>query len=381
MGTSLRLESRLRSTKLMAVMTIAVIALCLRTAGSVLDHSGATLVGDVLIVFGLLIPSLSNALQLKEMEPAPALSHALFRWAAGIAYVGWTILCISALWLGTSAPEGVTWRTALFDPLVAGTGLLWLCVASAVIALCLILYAIATLSVRLGYRANRNDSLHQTALTAQAVVTCLCAPILLLVSLLAITERVLHLGIFPAESTLTIQLGWLALHPLLLSSLLPVLGLVLDSFGVASGRATRLAQIALWSVALCFVLSSGQNAFDAGISELVAISSSFYALLTCAPLLTLFVMGCEAAARALRLQPWPMRLRLSALALLVCAAFLLLALRAALPALSMGFDIVLFGAYGRTLLLCLVLLGLALSVSSWGPQRPDSTEQATPSPA
>jgi hypothetical protein len=64
------------------------------------------------------------------------------------------------------------------------------------------------------------------------------------------------------------------------------------------------------------------------------------------------------------------------LCLVGCAAFLPLALSAALPPLSLGFDIVLFGSHGRTVLLGLVLLGLALSVFSIRTDSTDSAEQA-----
>lgn len=379
MGTSLRTLPRLQLAYLAAVFTVAVVALCLRAAGALLDHLGVRLAGDVLIVFGILIPSLSIMRRFKDHDPLPPSSLHLSRIAIVLADVGWTVLCISAVQLGTSAPVGATWRSAFFDPLIAGSGLLTLCVASAVIALSLIVYAIEAILSRYRSWPACQDSLYHTALMAQSFVTCLCAPIWLLVSLLAIGERVLHLEILSTESSLTTHLGWVALHPLLLSALLPIMGLALDSFGVTSALPKRLARLALWSFALLSVLSYGQNAFDAGLSELHAIIASFYAVLACAPLLTLFAMGCEAAVQALGRRKWPLKQYLSVLCLVGCAAFLPLALSAALPPLSLGFDIVLFGAHGRTVLLCLVLLGLALSVLSIRTDSTDSAEQTVPS--
>ena len=376
MGTSLRTLPKLQLTHLVAVTTVAVVALCLRAAGALLDHSGARLAGDVLIVFGLLIPSLSIMRRFKDHDPLPPSSFLRSRIAIVLADVGWTVLCISAVQLATSAPVGATWRSAFFDPLIAGSGLQTLCIASSVISLSLIVYAIEAVLSCYRSRSACHDSLYRTALMAQAVLTCLCAPVLLLVSLLALGERVLHLGILSTESTLTTQLGWIALHPLLLSALLPILGQTLDSFGVTAFLSKRLARLALWSFALLSILSYGQNAFDAGLSELHAILASFYAALTCAPLLTLFAIGCEAAVRALGRRKWPLKQYLSVLCLVGCAAFLPLALSAALPPLSLGFDIVLFGSHGRTVLLGLVLLGLALSVLSIRTDSTDSAEQA-----
>jgi hypothetical protein len=233
-----------------------------------------------------------------------------------------------------------------------------LCAATAVLAIGLVLGAIDALSLD-RRRATGRATLHRFALRVQACVICVSAPLLLLASLLALTERTLGLGIWMAGSSLTLHVGWFALQPLLLSSLLPMWALMADALDVTQPRSLRAVQVALWLYAALSVCSAAQNAYASGISELDAVLTSFFAVLASIPLLTIPAVAVVSAAQPPPGPPRRLAERLGLLSLLLTALFFLLSTGAALPAISTGLDLTLFGWLGRTLLLLVLILGAA----------------------
>lgn len=358
MDTPRLTHSPLRNAYLVVLLALGTGAIGLRSVGMLLHQPGMTLAADVLIAFGLLLPA-SALSQLGTSLREPALPRSGLSWASWIVLdIGWTLVCASAIQLGLQAPRGVTWLTALFDPSLPTAGLTTLCAATAVLAIGLVLGAIDALSLDRRRAAGR-ATLHRFALRVQACVICVSAPLLLLASLLALIERTLGLGIWTAGSSLTLHVGWFALQPLLLSSLLPMWALMADALDVTQPRSLRAVQVALWLYAALSVCSAAQNAYASGISELDAVLTSFFAVLASIPLLTIPAVAVVSAAQPPPGPPRRLAERLGLLSLLLTALFFLLSTGAALPAISTGLDLTLFGWLGRTLLLLVLILGAA----------------------
>ncbi len=356
MDTSRNTHSPLRSAHLIVLLAIGTGAIGLRSTGMLLHQSGVTLAADVLITFGLLLPASAFSQLWTSLRDAAPPRSGLSRASWIVLDISWTLVCASAIQLGLQAPRGVTWLSALFDPSLPAAGLTTLCAAAAVLAIGLVLGAIDALALS-RKRAAGLTTLHRFALRLQACVICISAPLLFLASLLALLERTLGLGIWTAGSSLTLHVGWFALQPLLLSSLLPMWALMADALDVTQPRSVRAVQVALWLYAALSVCSAAQNAYAAGISELDTVVTSFFAVLGSISLLTIPAVAVVSVAQPPMGPPRLLAERMGLLSLLLTALFFLLSTTAALPVLSLGLDLTLFGWLGRTLLLLVLILG------------------------
>lgn len=197
------------------------------------------------------------------------------------------------------------------------------------------------------------------AIYSRSLVAAFAAPVAALAMVLLLLERNAGLGLFwgsaGGDPLLFQHVFWFALHPLLVTSLLPALGMVLQA--TQSAGATPAQRAALYVASGASLLAWGQHLHAS--SALHAITVSAYAMIAVAPLTFLAVQ----AARAV-----PSYLDRRGLPLLAAAAVTLLAasvggreLLATVPSVWIGLDFMLFGTLGIALLALTVIAGLLAS--------------------
>ena len=202
------------------------------------------------------------------------------------------------------------------------------------------------------------------ALHGRALAVALAAPLLGVLVLMSLAERAFGAGLFDAalggDPLLHRHLFWLALHPLLVTALLPALGLVFEVLAGAPGAATARQRWSFVAFALLSPLGWGQHLIASGVSAYSAMVFSAWALLGLLPLFWLVIDAARRVSGVTSASPGRVSGALGLLA--VSLAFLAVGLRAGSLALAAGLDVVLFGQLGLGLLV--VLAGGALVLGS-----------------
>ncbi len=201
------------------------------------------------------------------------------------------------------------------------------------------------------------------ALYGRALAAALAAPLLCVLALTTLAERAFGIGLFDAalggDPLVHRHLFWLALNPLLVTAMLPALGLVFEVLaGDTTAPATRRQRWSFVAFALLSPLGWGQHLIASGVSAYSAMVFSAWALLGLLPLFQLLI---DAARRVAGLSAASPGVAAGALGLLFASlAFLAVGLRAGSLAVAAGLDVVLFGQLGLGLLVGLSGGALAL---------------------
>jgi cytochrome c oxidase subunit 1 len=241
--------------------------------------------------------------------------------------------------------------------------------------------ALTTINAMATIHVGRNQELpwHRlpagvVAIYCRSVVAGSCAPVAALAMVLLLLERHAGAGLFwgaaGGDPLLFQHVFWFALHPLLVTSLLPALGMVLQA--TERGGATRAQRAALYVATGASVLAWGQHLH--GSSPLHAITVSVYALVAIPPLAYLATQAARAMVTSGGLRGVP--LMAAAVVTLLAATFGGRELMAAVPSLSVGLDLMLFGTVGLALLALTVLAGLVVGWTPSAPRWPMSSASA-----
>lgn len=212
--------------------------------------------------------------------------------------------------------------------------------------------------------ALRDAPLLAWALYGRALAVAVAAPLLCVLALTTLAERLFGVGLFDAalggDPLVHRHLFWLALHPLLVTALLPALGLVFEVLsGSKTAPATRRQRWSFVAFALLSPLGWGQHLIASGVSSYSAMVFSAWALLGLLPLFQLLI---DASRRVAGLSAPPRGVAAGALVLFLASlALLAMGLRAGSLAVAAGLDVVLFGQLGLGLLVLLAGGALALA--------------------
>lgn len=325
---------------------------------------------DLVAVLVLVVPALAAILgtwALPERLGARGLAFPRLQLAAFHLYAVSVLLLVAALAL---RDDGLHTRWLLFmayDASVTGRWVVALLGAVLTLGVSLIFSSLNALATVHGMKRRGLGfgglSPLVWGLYAHAVVVAVAAPVLCTTAILTLAERGLGLGLFtPAnggDALLYRHLFWFGMHPLLLTSVLPALGLALEVLarrGDAPPAATPMQRRAMLGLALLAPLGWGQHAFATGMSAYAAMVFSFFALLAVGPLVYLLV----SAARTFGGAPAARRpAALPALAVVaLVTALAALAMAAGSVGVAASFDVVLFGRLGVDLLVGVTAAGL-----------------------
>lgn len=335
--------------------------------------AAALSLSDLLVVFGVVLPSATPVIAGLRLQPALGARGLAFPRVFNLGfwlYLAGVLLLVIPAVLHEPGMVRTSWLlSSAYDPATTGPSAYGVLAGVALIAGSLVLTSI---NVLVSVHALRRRGLTWTQLPlgvwggyAHSLAALVAAPLMLATVLLAAAERALGLGvILPAmggDPTLFLHLYWGGMHTLLLSgAVVPVLGLSLEFLAArtegAAGSAGQRRAFVLF-VVLSFA-GHGQHLIGSGASALSLLLSSCHALLSLALLFYLLTS-------ALRLGPWwpvehPRHVGLALAALVLVLVLADLAIASGAMATNLGLDLVLFGRVGRALAVLLVAAGLLL---------------------
>ncbi|MEM1028763.1 MAG: cbb3-type cytochrome c oxidase subunit I [Myxococcota bacterium] len=218
----------------------------------------------------------------------------------------------------------------------------------------------------------RRPALLAWALYARSIVVLICAPVLMLSLVLVIGDRALGLSLFTAETggdpSLFMHLFWFALHPLLYTAALPVLGVAIEVASGMSGRVnshSRMMTVAIFASATASILAWGQHVVGSSGSFLLV--SALFAVASCALMVLLVgrVLSCLQGGNVMIASPLLFALGAAAWG----AAFAWLGVASAPHGMAPWFRVQLFGNFGLALLLAMSGFAGAAAALYWWPLR------------
>jgi cytochrome c oxidase subunit 1 len=378
----------------LAALALAA-AVILRVAA--LAGAGTLQASHFVTAYLLVLPGLMTtyaSLALPKKLGAERLAFPRAEWAAFVAYAAGIVLGVVGLAMGaasmTEDSMDPTWL--LFGAYDAGATDPWVVyLAGSGIAVGLAV-ALTSFNVLASIHTLRGEGVSFADLAAsvwglyaQALVAVVAAPVLVITMVLAIAERSMGLGLFTASAggdpLLFHHLFWFAMHPLLMTSLLPTLGIALELVG-SDGQvfpATLGQRRAFVLFALLSPLAWGQHMVSTGASAYSAMVFSAWALVSLAPLIHLVIGAVRTFGRG---TPSPGAMVMVGGVLLSTAGLLALALGAGTLSVAVGLDVVLFGPLGLDLLKATALALLVYTAIRAGLLRlPLQAEPSAPSPA
>lgn len=350
----------------------ALVARLLSRVGGEVGASARQL-SDLLAVFGVALPSVAPVvagLRLPGAIGARGLAFPrLFHLGFALHLAGMLLLIIATGLHQPGAMRAGWLLYGAYDPTLTNSSVLWLLAGVGLVTAAVVLNGLnVVVSVHTLRRPGltwRRLPLGVGALYAHGIISLSAGPLLLMTVLSAAAERTLHLGILQStldgDATVFQHLYWGGMHPLLLTALVPVLGLALEALAARTAGAAALPgqRRAFVMFTLLAYAGYGQHLVGRGASDLFATLSSFYALVGLAPLSYLVLSGLR------RVRDWPTdrpaRLVLALAAVTLTTALMGLGLGSGALCTNQGHDISLFGRLGRDLAVMLVAVGLLMA--------------------
>lgn len=205
----------------------------------------------------------------------------------------------------------------------------------------------------------------------RCVVAVVSAPVLIVGLVLLLVERNLGLGLFDnlrgGDMALFEQAFWFAMHPLLVTSLLPVIGTALVAAGDAGGAGRSLstgALSAMIGIAAWSLVGWGQNLLAP--SPLTATLFGVFGSLGAGALAG---AAGQTLLRVARSQATAPRRWLAAASSMIVGLAAVRALLSAIPVISNATDIRLFGGAGLLTLVAAMCVGYATGFATWSLRR------------